>query len=202
VRRKAVFTSVAGVAFLVIIVVFLFLPRVGMDDVRSSILYNIGDEVSDYPIASVYANFTAYKITKQFHEYRFLIDAQEGSSIVVFNFTIRNTLNKTIILVDELLKHPVQMPTIIYRLSNEDGTNSSYTAGVVAEYSIRWIHCLLIDDLVRSNGLMRANQTANGIFIFTIPELGQVIGLHLKTAQANEDGIGLAITPSPKRELN
>jgi len=193
--KKMVLALVGFITLLVVTAgVFLHLPRM-WNDVRGTYLYNVGDEIPNYPVANVYANFTAYNITSQFTEHGLWLDAKENSTIAVFSFTIRNGSNKTMGLSGELLKHPIQMPELVYRLTNEDGAFSSYGADVLADYSIRWIDCLLSDEPVRSNGLMKANQTAQGIFVFSIPKQGQIASLHLKTPQANIEGMALHMTP-------
>ena len=141
--------------------------------------FTLGEEIENYPIPELSTNFTSWNLTTRFQELGFQLDPRNQFLIVLVNFTIRNTTNKTINLFDHGLSSALaskQTPSLWYEGQTEDNKYvSGLDKGVRVAGSL--LDSLYPDEAVMATGIMNVNETAKGLLIYMLPKGYRAIGL-------------------------
>jgi hypothetical protein len=152
--------------------------------------YRIGSEIGWYPVAELNLAFTSWNMTKQFHESGLMIEAENGSSLAVFRFTLKNAINKTVSLQDyEFLArlNSAYLPTMHYRGAYENGSYYYYETEEKIKGTNNWLGTLFPEEPFLSSKVLEANQTARGVLVYQILDGLQPTSLTLRpwTADSN-----------------
>jgi hypothetical protein len=150
--------------------------------------YRVGKEIDYIPISGLSLKFTSWNATKQFHESGFSFDAENGSSLFVFRFILRNTSNKTVNLLEGDFAAKLNsafMPIMRYRGTYENGTY--YGGEEQVQGSSRWADHLFSNRSGTSFSVFEPNQTLDGVLVYQTLEGREPTQLTLRpwTAESN-----------------
>lgn len=201
--KKRPFASATIIALLVVaLLVFFFVTTQPATTNPIGLVWGLGEEVENYPISELSTSFTSWNMTTKLQEPGFNLDPGNESLLVLVNFTIRNTTNRTINLFDQPLLAGLatrQIPSLCFEGQTKRG---EYISGSLEDNDVAdsWLNHLRPDELVLSSGLMDANETAEGLLIYALPKGFGASGLGITYSTDLEIFVEL-VNPNPENSL-
>jgi len=177
-KKRSLALAAMVTLLLVALPIFFFSTRPVTTSVIG-LIYNLGEEIETYPIPELSTNFTSWNLMTTFQEMGFQLDPRNQFLLVLVNFTLTNTTNKTINLFDQSLSSALtskQTPSLWYEGQTED---SKYVFALDKGVRIAgsWLDALYPDETVLATGMMNANETAKGLLIYMLPMGFRAAGL-------------------------
>jgi hypothetical protein len=128
-------------------------------------MYALGEEISDYPIEGLNFTVNSWQNITHFSNNHMGADATENTTLILINYTLRNTLNvnfswhfninSNYAVFNELLK--ISVPTLKYDSQQQSSWSGS-----------NWVVNL---DLQNFDGdVLMPNQIWEGVFLYSIPK--------------------------------
>ena len=181
-NKKLSFASVFVISLLaVVLLVFFSLSSRPFTTNAIGLFYSLGEEVEDYPISELNTSFTSWNMTTRLEDSGFQLDPGNDSLLVLVNFTLRNTTNKTINLFDQHALATLSsrhIPSLSFEGQTPDG---EYVSGYVQDTQVggSWLNRIRLGDPVLFSGIMNANQTAEGLLVYMLPKGCGASGLEI-----------------------
>jgi hypothetical protein len=156
IRGKLILGLLIVVGLIAVFFVFLYKPQL----LLGPHAYAMGEEIKSYPVDEMAISITYWKTTEQFHEIGFgWFDSENGTTLVLFNFTIRNIASKEISLWDYEFSaklNSVEPPMLKY--------GNYYASDKAAVGTGIWTQRLLIYEPTK----LMPNQSTKGLLIYKI----------------------------------